>query len=234
VTDAAFADRFANERIARYTVPFLDFDVPVVLYREHVLGADPFTTKYAVREPDLLPGDRERIAECKERIWEGRVEGVVDAENRASFVRGRAERILERRLTADGTKAWLDAAEYRLRSALAEYDLAVPPVDDQYAPDRLDDLVYYVLRDYVGYGQLTVPIRDERLEDVEANRVGERVKVVPRGVDERVHRLLPDSLMYQVETPHGMVGYERPGSVTVGVATVTTANGPVTVRVWYA
>jgi type IV secretory pathway ATPase VirB11/archaellum biosynthesis ATPase len=38
-----------------------------------------------------------------------------------------------------------------------------------------------VLRDFVGDGELTVPIRDERLEDVEANRVGQRVKVVPRG-----------------------------------------------------
>ncbi|MWG36916.1 DUF7262 family protein [Halomarina oriensis] len=53
-------------------------------------------------------------------------------------------------------------------------------------------------------------------------------------LDRRVDRLLPDSLMYQVETPHGTVGYDRPGSVAVGVATVTTANGPVTVRVWYA
>ncbi|MFC5970919.1 type II/IV secretion system ATPase subunit [Halomarina salina] len=196
LTDAPFADRFANERIARYTVPFLDFDVPVVLYREHVLGADPFTTKYAVREPDLLPGDRERIEECKERIWEGRVDGVVEEADRAAFVRGRAERVLSRRLTADGTKAWLDATRYRLRSVLAEYDLAVPPVDDQYAPDRLDDLAYYVLRDYVGYGKLTIPIRDGRLEDVEANRVGERVKVVPRGVDERV----PTNLAFEDET----------------------------------
>ncbi|MFD1512728.1 type II/IV secretion system ATPase subunit [Halomarina rubra] len=194
--DAAHADRFANERIARYTVPFLDFDVPVVLYREHVLGADPFTTKYAVREPDLLPGDGERIEECKERIWEAPVDGVVAADERAAFVRERAEGVLARRLTADSTRAWLDATRYRLRSTLAEYDLAVPPVDDRYAPDRLDDLVYYVLRDYVGYGQLTVPIRDERLEDVEANRVGERVKVVPRGVDERV----PTNLAFDDET----------------------------------
>nr|WP_247418408.1 hypothetical protein [Halomarina salina] len=52
-------------------------------------------------------------------------------------------------------------------------------------------------------------------------------------LDERVDRLLPDSLLYQVETPHGTVGYEKPGSVAVGTATVTTANGPVTVRVWY-
>jgi hypothetical protein len=53
-------------------------------------------------------------------------------------------------------------------------------------------------------------------------------------LDERVDRLLPDSLMYQVETPHGTVGYDRPAGAAVGTATVTTANGPVTVRVWYA
>ena len=53
-------------------------------------------------------------------------------------------------------------------------------------------------------------------------------------LDRRVDRLLPDSLLYQVETPHGTVGYQRPGSVAVGTATVTTTNGPVTIRVWYA
>lgn len=53
-------------------------------------------------------------------------------------------------------------------------------------------------------------------------------------LDERVDRLLPDSLMYQVDTPHGAVGYEKPGRVAVGAATVPTANGPVTIRVWYA
>ncbi|WP_254537008.1 type II/IV secretion system ATPase subunit [Halomarina litorea] len=196
VEDTEHLTRFASERLARYTVPFLDFDVPVVRYREHVLGADPFTTKYAVREPDLLPGDRELVAECKERIWETRVEGVVDREDRADFVRERAEALLSRRLTADDTRAWLDALSYRVRDALAEYDLAVPPVGGRYAPDRLDDLVYYVLRDYVGYGQLTVPIRDGRLEDVEANRVGERVKVVPRGASGRV----PTNLAFEDET----------------------------------
>jgi hypothetical protein len=53
-------------------------------------------------------------------------------------------------------------------------------------------------------------------------------------LDDRVDRLLPDSLMYHVETPHGTVGYERPPRVAVGTATVPTANGAVTVRVWYA
>nr|WP_276303697.1 type II/IV secretion system ATPase subunit [Halomarina sp. PSR21] len=202
IAGTAHLERFASERLSRYSVSFLDFDVPVVLYRENVLGNDPFATKYAIREPDLLPGDRELIDECKERIWEAPVEGgLLDeggaaGEDATAFVRERAEAVLSRRLTAEDARTWLDALRYRARAALAAYDLAVPPVDGRFAPDRLSDLVYYVLRDYVGYGHLTVPIRDGRLEDIEANRVGERVKVVPRGFDERV----PTNLAFERET----------------------------------
>ena len=190
-------ERFASERIGTHTVRFHEFVVPVVLYRERLLGNDPFTTKYAVLEPDLLPGDEELIAECKERIWEANVGGVV--EDRAAFVRDRAHRILERRLVARNTRAWLDATQYRLRSALATYDLVLPPIDRRFSDDRLQDLVYYVMRDYVGHGKLTIPVRDPFLEDVEANQVGERIKVVPRadlGHGERI----PTNLAFESET----------------------------------
>lgn len=50
----------------------------------------------------------------------------------------------------------------------------------------------------------------------------------------RVTRILPDNLMFQVETPHGRVGQPRPDSVATGVATVPTRHGAVTIRVWYA
>jgi len=176
--DADLAGRVAGERLASYAVPFAGFEVDVVVYRERLLGDDKFATKYAVLEPDLLPGDEALIEECKGRIWESDVDELVEDER--AFVRDRAERFLSRRLTARNAGAWLDAARHRALEALAAYDLAVPPVDDRYAEDRLDDLVYYVLRDFVGEGILTVPIRDPHLEDVEANRVGERVKVVPR------------------------------------------------------
>ena len=195
--DPAYLEQFASERLDDYTVAFHGFEVPVVVYRENLLGADPFTTKYAVREPDLLPGDADLVEECKSRVWETDVDGVVD--DSAAFVRERARNLLSRRLTARNTRAWLDAARYRLRSALAEWGLAIPPVGERYAEDRLDDLVYYVLRDYVGYGELTIPIRDPNLEDIEANRVGERVKVVPRdevAADERV----PTNLVFEDET----------------------------------
>lgn len=53
-------------------------------------------------------------------------------------------------------------------------------------------------------------------------------------LDRRVDRILPDNLMYRIETPHGAVGFRKPAGVAVGKATVTTVNGDVTVRVWYA
>jgi len=176
--DADYVERVAAERLAQYAVGFAGLSVDVVVYRERLLGSDAFETKYAALEPDLLPGDAALIEECKERIWETTVSGAVD--DREAFVAEHARRFLSRRLTARNTRAWLDAAVHRVRSALADRGLAVPPVDSRYARDRLDDLAYYVLRDFVGEGILTVPIRDPNLEDVEANRVGERVKVVPR------------------------------------------------------
>ncbi|OYR72131.1 type II/IV secretion system ATPase subunit [Halorubrum ezzemoulense] len=176
--DADYVERVAAERLAQYAVEFAGLAVEVVLYRERLLGSDAFETKYAVLEPDLLPGDEELIEECKSRIWETTVSDVI--EDRESFVAARARRFLSRRLTARNTRAWLDAAAYRAGSALADRGLVAPPVDSRFARDRLDDLAYYVLRDFVGEGILTVPIRDPHLEDVEANRVGERVKVVPR------------------------------------------------------
>ncbi|USZ69216.1 type II/IV secretion system ATPase subunit [Halorussus salilacus] len=197
-SDADFLERFASERVETHTVDFRSFRVPVVVYREHLLANDAFTTKYAVLEPDLLPGDEELIRECKDRIWETNVDGVV--EDRAAFVRERARTFLSRRLTARNTRAWLDAAAYRARTALAEYDLAVPPVNHRFSTDRLSDLVYYVMRDFVGHGKLTIPIRDDLLEDIEANRVDERIKVVPRGREIGHGERIPTNLRFEDES----------------------------------
>lgn len=52
--------------------------------------------------------------------------------------------------------------------------------------------------------------------------------------DRRLDELLPDNLLYQIETDHGVIGMERPGGVPYGSATVSTEYGSVTIRVWYA
>lgn len=52
-------------------------------------------------------------------------------------------------------------------------------------------------------------------------------------VDRRLDRILPDNLLYRLETPHGTVGYQLPADVTTGRTTATTPHGSVTLRVWY-
>ena len=52
-------------------------------------------------------------------------------------------------------------------------------------------------------------------------------------LERRLDRLLPANLLYQVRTPHGVVGARVPDGVRTGSAALPTRNGPVTVRVWY-
>ena len=49
----------------------------------------------------------------------------------------------------------------------------------------------------------------------------------------RVERILPQNVLFRVETAHGTVGHPLPDGVPTGEATVVTTNGAVTVRVWY-
>lgn len=51
--------------------------------------------------------------------------------------------------------------------------------------------------------------------------------------DRRIRSLLPAHLSYRVTTPHGTFGDPRPpAGRPVGRAHATTADGPVTLRVW--
>lgn len=50
---------------------------------------------------------------------------------------------------------------------------------------------------------------------------------------ERAGRILPENVMFRVETRHGTVGYPLPPDVATGTATVPTDAGDVTIRVWY-
>lgn len=50
----------------------------------------------------------------------------------------------------------------------------------------------------------------------------------------RLERILPDNVMFRVETRYGTAGHPLPSGVETGVASTTTGHGTVTLRVWYA
>jgi len=51
---------------------------------------------------------------------------------------------------------------------------------------------------------------------------------------DRVARILPDNVLFRVETPHGAVGTPTPSGVSTGTTTVPTGHGSVRIIVWYA
>lgn len=177
-TDAPDLARFASERVASYDVPVHGHDVPVTVYRERVLGGDAFATKYHVGSPVRLPGDAAHVAATKRTLIDESVGRRV--EDPTAYVERRARRLLSRRLIADRPLAAIAGPIDRFRGWLAAHGLADPPVASTDRPARLDALVHAVVRDLVAEGPLSVPIRDPNVERVEANRVGDRVKVVPR------------------------------------------------------
>ena len=53
-------------------------------------------------------------------------------------------------------------------------------------------------------------------------------------LERRVERILPENVLFRVETPHGAVGLARPRQTVTGTAVVPTGAGQVRIEVWYA
>jgi len=71
-----------------------------------------------------------------------------------------------------------------------------------------------------------------RLAELAASR--EAFEREQGALERRLDRLLPANVLYRIETEYGTVGHRLPADVQTGTATVSTVNGDVTVRVWYA
>lgn len=69
-----------------------------------------------------------------------------------------------------------------------------------------------------------------RLDEVA--RSEERFEREADALERRVDDLLPDNVLFRIETEHGAVGFERPASAVTGTETVTTRHGHVRVEVW--
>ncbi|MDZ7747300.1 MAG: secretion system protein [Halobacteriales archaeon] len=215
--------RLASERLSRETVAFCGHEIPVVRYRDRTLGTDSFTIKYAADEPPLHSGDRDRIDRCRRHLL-----ATADAFDTTDpdAVRDRARTFLDRDLAAGSPETWLTTVRDRTRELLADHGLAAPPVEASTASDRLDSLCYYVLREFVGEGPLTIPLRDERLEAVAATPDG-RVTVTPHDGASPARRL-PTNITLDANGLREQVGRLAAAGGTDLSATTPTAT--VTVR----
>lgn len=179
--DTPYLEEFLSERVDRRTISVWGYDVPVTIYRRRVLGEDAFNTTYSVDEPTLLPGDRDHIDRVRTQLQNAPPAAMGDAWERS--VLGRARTLLRRRVRYRHVGRVVRRIRRIGRSVLHRTGLPIPPPDPPIRTDRVGDLAYYVARDLIGDGPLSVPLRDPRVRSIEVNRVGERIKVVPQGAE---------------------------------------------------
>jgi type IV secretory pathway ATPase VirB11/archaellum biosynthesis ATPase len=177
--------RLTAREVAAYTVPFAGMPIEVRICTDEMQRAGPFRARYIAQEPPLSAEDRAVIRRCKRALWEVQIDGAP--EERISRITDHIERMLQRAVTAHTGDP-------------PQPPVAAAPSGDaghrwsQYARCR-----YHILRDYVGEGPLTIPLRDPHLEDIEANRVGERIKVVPRADLGLADARVPTNLQFDDE-----------------------------------
>lgn len=129
---------------------------------------NPKTQKimYKIIEPTLKKNEKERLAEVKKFLVE-----EVDVNLKEIETREKAENYLKEK-TREIIK------KYRMRVSL----------------QSIDKLVYYVLRDFTGYGKIDPLMNDHLVEDISADGVN-----IPIYVWHRMYESLPTNIAFEEE-----------------------------------
>lgn len=137
----------------------------------HVYAAiikDPETQKtlYKVIEPTILKEEEEKLEEIKRLLME-----EIDVNLKEIETREKAEEYLKNK-----TKQLVK--EYRIKIA----------------QESLDKLLYYIIRDFLGYGKIDPLMKDHLIEDISADGVN-----IPIYVWHRVYESLPTNIFFKDE-----------------------------------
>lgn len=127
---------------------------------------DPVSQKirYEVIEPTLLIEEKRYLEEIKSLLIEELDVSAKDLETKE------------------------DAKEYlkrKVAEVIKDYKLKIPP-------EAVEKLMYYIIRDYVGYGKIDALMQDHMIEDISADGVN-----IPVYVWHREYESLPTNVIYR-------------------------------------
>jgi flagellar protein FlaI len=127
---------------------------------------DPATqkTRYEIIEPTLLAEEEEKLKEIKSLLMEEISITPKDLETRE-----KAEEFLKT----------------KVKEAIKNYHLKV-------AEEAVDKLLYYIIRDFLGYGKIDPLMKDHLIEDVSADGVD-----IPLYVWHREHESMPTNIVFK-------------------------------------
>ena len=122
--------------------------------------------KYEVIEPTLLKEEEEQLEEIKKLLME-----EIDISLKEVETREKAEEYLKR----------------KFQEVIKDYKLKI-------AEEAVDKLLYYVVRDFLGYGKIDPLMKDHLIEDISADGVG-----IPVYVWHRVYESMPTNIVFETE-----------------------------------
>jgi len=129
---------------------------------------DPKTQKimYEIIEPTLHKDEEERLKEIKKFLME-----EVDVNLNEIETKDKAENYLKE----------------KTKETIKKYRIKVPP-------EATDKLIYYIIRDFIGYGRIDPLMKDHFIEDISADGVN-----IPIYVWHRIYESLPTNIRYKDE-----------------------------------
>ena len=122
--------------------------------------------KYEVIEPTLLKEEEEKLEEIKKLLMD-----EIDISLKEVETREKAEEYLKR----------------KFQEVIKDYKLKI-------AEEAIDKLLYYVIRDFLGYGKIDPLMKDHLIEDISADGVG-----IPVYVWHRVYESMPTNIVFETE-----------------------------------
>jgi len=127
---------------------------------------DPISQKmrYELIEPTLLQEEQNHLREIKSLLMEELDVSVKELETKENAA---------------------DYLKRKVGKVIKDYKLKIPP-------EAVDKLMYYIVRDYVGYGKIDPLMRDHMIEDISADGVN-----IPIYVWHREYESLPTNIVYK-------------------------------------
>jgi len=136
------------------------------VYAAIVKDSETQKIMYEVVEPTLRKDEEERLREIKTFLME-----EVDVNLKEIETREKAENYLKE----------------KAKEIIKRYHIKVPP-------EAVDKLIYYIIRDFIGYGKIDPLMKDHLIEDVSADGVN-----IPIYVWHRIYESLPTNIIFNEE-----------------------------------
>jgi len=129
---------------------------------------DPKTQKimYEIIEPTLQKDEEERLKEIKTFLIDELNVSLKEIETKE-----KAENYLKE----------------KTKETIRKYRIKVPP-------EAIDKLIYYIIRDFLGYGKIDALMKDHLIEDISADGVN-----IPIYVWHRIYESLPTNIIFEAE-----------------------------------